>query len=195
VVSADDPTCICSGRRRAPSRVFVVERDPAVRQLVTVALAHADFVVTSSPGLSPLFEGAGMGEFDVAVLDRHVWGTLGQRVREALRGGSASGDVRMLVFSGVGSAEAVLSSLRAGADAFLEKPARIDELVGLVTELSDDLSREADPGGDGAVALPPARVSEEPRHDRQSVREMSPLLQLIHSVARSSLGWASHSPA
>jgi len=69
---------------------------------------------------------------DVLVLDMHLPGMPGTAVVQALRSRPETATLPILLMTGSGSDRSVIEGLEAGADDFVAKPVRLDELVARV---------------------------------------------------------------
>jgi len=109
-----------------PLRILIVEDDDALLHFFSRALRRAGHVVESSTrgdeGLRLALEGG----FDLLVLDWRLPGMDGHAVLAALR--SAGSVLRVLMLTGYGESHR-MAAMAAGADAFLEKPCGLEELV------------------------------------------------------------------
>ncbi len=140
----------------APDRpaILVVDDDPDLRMLVAFALGRAGMEgVQASSGeeaLAILEDRA----VQAVVVDMGMAGMSGLDVIRTLRGDPDTATLPVLMMTGSGGNDTVLEALRAGADDFLAKPIRLDELVARVrahlrtntawTLVASDLSARAD---------------------------------------------------
>ena len=115
-----------------PASILVVDHDDDTRGLIALALRRA--------GLDVLEEHSGHAALDVVrtetiamvVLDVGMPGMSGTDVVRALRARSETATLPILLMTGSGDADSVIRGLEAGADDFLPKPVRLDELVARV---------------------------------------------------------------
>jgi two-component system, OmpR family, response regulator MtrA len=115
-------------------RILVVDDEPPLRELVKVTLGDAfvcDEVGDGDAALERLRE----TKYDLVMLDVMMPGTSGTDVLRAMRGEDALRDVPVVVMSAWQSPQDVARALEAGADRFLAKPFRIDELGSMVRAL------------------------------------------------------------
>jgi two-component system OmpR family response regulator len=112
-----------------PATVLLVEDDDALALFFTRALRraghHVEVALRGDEGLRLALS----GRFDVMVLDWHLPGLDGHTVLSAIR--AAKIPVNVLMLTGYGDTHRD-SALTAGADAFLEKPCGLEELVAAV---------------------------------------------------------------
>ena len=115
-----------------PASILVVDHDDDTRGLIALALRRA--------GLDVLEEHSGHAALDVVrtetiamvVLDVGMPGMSGTDVVRALRARSETATLPILLMTGSGDGDSVIRGLVAGADDFLPKPVRLDELVARV---------------------------------------------------------------
>ncbi len=112
--------------------VLVVDDEDAVREVTVLALRRAGYqVVEAATGQAALDLIFG-GEVGIVVLDVGLPDMSGQRVVEVLRGQPETATLPVLLVTGSGDDQSVISGLASGADDFLAKPVRLDELVARV---------------------------------------------------------------
>jgi diguanylate cyclase (GGDEF)-like protein len=112
--------------------ILVVDDDAATRALVAIALRRAGFDVleaASGEAALGLIEGEAVG---LVVLDLSMPGMSGIDVVRALRERPQSATLPIILLTGKGDEYALVPSLGAGADDYLTKPVRLDELVARV---------------------------------------------------------------
>jgi EAL domain-containing protein (putative c-di-GMP-specific phosphodiesterase class I)/CheY-like chemotaxis protein len=118
------------GSAREP--VLVVDDDIGVRRLVAVGLRRAEFEVleaeTGEAALG-LVESTPVG---IVVSDLNMPGMSGIELVRLLRSRSATSTLPIILMSGTGDEDSLVKGLDAGANDFLAKPVRIDELVARV---------------------------------------------------------------
>jgi EAL domain-containing protein (putative c-di-GMP-specific phosphodiesterase class I)/CheY-like chemotaxis protein len=115
------------------ARVLVVDDDEDVRQLVALTLLRAGFhVLEASSGAAALtiIETQAIA---LVVLDMVMPGMSGGEVVLALRAQSETATLPILLMTGAGDLDSVISGLDGGADDFVRKPVRLDELVARVS--------------------------------------------------------------
>jgi EAL domain-containing protein (putative c-di-GMP-specific phosphodiesterase class I)/CheY-like chemotaxis protein len=109
--------------------ILIVDDDPDLRSLISIALHRAGFethVADSGDAALALLE---RQTVDAVVLDMGMPGLSGIDVIKTLRSRTDTGTLPILMMTGSGTADTVLEALAAGADDFLAKPVRFDELV------------------------------------------------------------------
>src|SRR5215210_4570494 len=110
-----------------PPRILLVEDEPALRELMKVALgAGYDFVEAGD--VAEALELVRSHVPDVVLLDLMLPGGSGLDVLRAVRADPSLGGVRVIVVSAWQSAEDRRVALELGAAAFLGKPFTVDEL-------------------------------------------------------------------
>jgi EAL domain-containing protein (putative c-di-GMP-specific phosphodiesterase class I)/DNA-binding response OmpR family regulator len=112
--------------------VLVVDDEEDLRRLLVLALRRNDFEV-----LEAATGEAAMGillaqPVDVLVLDMGLPAMSGTAVVQALRSRPETATLPVLLMTGSGTDRSVIEGLEAGADDFLAKPVRLDELVARV---------------------------------------------------------------
>ncbi len=112
--------------------VLVVDDDKSIRGLVALALKRAGFdVIEAVSGLDALdlvvSQAVGM-----VVLDMTMPGLSGTDVVRALRSRPETATLPIILMTGSGDEDSVIEGLDAGADDFVPKPVRLDELVARV---------------------------------------------------------------
>lgn len=105
-------------------RVLIVEDDPVVAEVLYEALRDA-FVVDRAANGADALALLGATPPDVVILDLLLPGMRGMDVCRSIRRAS---DVPIVVVTGVGDSRTRAQSFLAGADEFLTKPVRLDEL-------------------------------------------------------------------
>jgi DNA-binding response OmpR family regulator len=116
-----------------PLRLLLVEDDDDLLLFFCRALRRAGHEVESSLRGDTGLELALSGRFDLLVLDWHLPGLDGYTVLHAVR---ASGlPLRVLMLTGYGQSHRE-AALAAGADAFLEKPCGLEDLVAAVAQFA-----------------------------------------------------------
>jgi EAL domain-containing protein (putative c-di-GMP-specific phosphodiesterase class I)/DNA-binding response OmpR family regulator len=121
-------------REAAPpaTLVLVVDDDHDLRSLFRLALRHAGLeTAEASNGLDAL-QIIETQPVAVVVCDLGMPGMSGIEVVRALRSRPESSTLPFLLMTGSGDGDSVLKALEAGADDFLAKPVRLDELVARV---------------------------------------------------------------
>lgn len=118
------------------SRVMVVEDDDAYRRQLGRALASRGLEVSLAANGSEAIALAQESAPEAAVVDLRMPGMPGLEVVRALL--ALNPDARVLVLTGFGTIATAVEAIKLGAIDYLQKPARIDEIVAA-------LSQEVDP--------------------------------------------------
>jgi len=121
------------GAAPAPARVLVVDDEPAVREVVRLALEHAGCQVTTAATGAEAVElfRERRGQLDLVLLDLMLPGMSGAQVFRAMR--ALDPAARVLLMSGHSEEATEADLLGAGALRLLRKPFTLAELAGVVT--------------------------------------------------------------
>ncbi|MEE9298018.1 MAG: response regulator [Acidimicrobiia bacterium] len=118
-----------------PHRVLVVEDSAVIQRLITVCLRPTGVEVdTRSDGPSGL-EAALQDSPDLVILDVGLPRMDGWEVLERIRSDPRTGEMKVLVLTAHAQEETRERADRGGADAFLTKPFRPDDLRGVALSL------------------------------------------------------------
>lgn len=131
VAAAPTPASV-TGDGSPPGTVLVVGNQAALRQRLVRALRHNDFEVLEAATHEAATEFLESEPVDLLVLDMELPGIPGTAFVEALRLRPETATLPVLLMTGPGSATAAIEGLDAGADDFLGKPVRLDELMARV---------------------------------------------------------------
>lgn len=112
--------------------VLVVDDQDDLRRLLVLALQRADLDVLDAPTGEAAMAILDARQVDVLILDMGLPGMSGTDVVRALRERPETATLPILLMTGSGSDRSVIEGLEAGADDFLGKPVRLDELVARV---------------------------------------------------------------
>jgi DNA-binding response OmpR family regulator len=115
-------------------KILVVDDEPPLRELVVVTLGDA-FVCDEVDNGEEALARLNADHYDLVMLDVMMPGTSGTDVLRRMREDAGLRDVPVIVMSAWQSPQDVASALEAGADRFLAKPFRIDELGSMVRGL------------------------------------------------------------
>jgi EAL domain-containing protein (putative c-di-GMP-specific phosphodiesterase class I)/DNA-binding response OmpR family regulator len=112
--------------------VLIVDDEQDLRRLLVLALRRHDFEVLEAGTGEAAMEILESQPVDVLVLDMGLPGIPGTAVVKALRQRPETATLPVLLMTGSGTDRSVIEGLEAGADDFLAKPVRLDELVARV---------------------------------------------------------------
>ena len=115
-----------------PAPVLVVDHDDSTRGLVAFALRRAGLDILEAPSSQAALDVVRTTALSLVVLDMKMPGMSGIEVVQALRSRSETATLPVLLMTGSGDEGSVIHGLAAGADDFLPKPVRLDELVARV---------------------------------------------------------------
>lgn len=113
-------------------RILVVDDVSDLRRLITIALGRAGFDVLEADSGEAAMAIIQSQPIDVVLLDMGLPVMSGTDVVRALRARPETLTLPILLMTGSGSSRSVIEGLDAGADDFLAKPVRLDELVARV---------------------------------------------------------------
>ncbi|HOU92195.1 MAG TPA: response regulator, partial [Polyangiaceae bacterium] len=121
------------GGAPTPARVLVVDDEPAVREVVRLALEHVGCQVTTAANGAEAVElfRERRGQLDLVLLDLMLPGMSGAQVFRAVR--ALDPAARVLLMSGHSEEATEADLLGAGALRLLRKPFTLAELAGVVT--------------------------------------------------------------
>jgi DNA-binding response OmpR family regulator len=117
-----------------PPKILVVDDEPPLRELVIVTLGPAYACDEAANGDSAL-ERLRETRYDMVMLDVMMPGRSGIDVLREMRSDKALRDIPVVVMSAWQSPQDVDAVLAAGADGFLAKPFRLEELDSAVSEV------------------------------------------------------------
>ena len=112
--------------------ILVVDDDADLRTLVSFALARSGMGVLQAPSGEEALSILEEQTVEAVIIDMGMAGMNGLEVIRALRSDPDTATLPILLMTGSGSEDTVLQALEAGADDFLAKPIRLDELVARV---------------------------------------------------------------
>ena len=112
-----------------PAPVLVVDDDDGIRELVGFALRRAGFEVIEASNGQAALDLVRTVPVGMVVLDMGMPEMSGTYVVQALRAQPETATLPVLLMTGSGDEMSVIEGLAAGADDFLLKPVRLDELV------------------------------------------------------------------
>ncbi len=115
--------------------VLVVDDDQGARELLVTSLQRAGMAVVASPSAEEAFEIVDARPFSVIVADVGMPGMSGIDFVRTLRSRPGSALIPVILVTGSGDSQSVIEGLDAGADDFLSKPVRLDELIARVRAL------------------------------------------------------------
>lgn len=111
--------------------ILLVDDDPGVVQLCTLALSHEGYHVTSAASGHLALECFAAGEFAVAVLDLVLPDVDGLSLLSALR--EADPDIIVILMTGHASLDTAIDAVRRGAYDYLRKPFGVGDLTRVVS--------------------------------------------------------------
>lgn len=121
--------------------VLVIDDDDAARDLVCAGLRRAGLDVLEAQNGEAALSIVRTETVGLVILDMDISGMHGTDVVRVLRSRSEGGSPPVLLMMGSGDEDSIVQGLEAGADDFVQKPVRLDELVARV---GAHLRRQAD---------------------------------------------------
>jgi len=115
-----------------PATILVVDDEEDVRRLVAFSLKRSGFEVLEAASGAAAIELVQSESVGLIVLDVSMPLMSGLDVVATLRSRSGTATLPILLMTGSGDEDSVIQGLAAGADDFLPKPVRLDELVARV---------------------------------------------------------------
>lgn len=116
----------------ADPAVLLVEDDPDLLALLAIALRRSGLRVVQAASGEAALEAVDTEDVGCVVSDLGLPGMNGVELVRALRRRPETSTLPFLLMTGSGDADSVIAGLDAGADDFLAKPVRLDELVARV---------------------------------------------------------------
>jgi len=159
-------------------RVLLVDDDEAECELLSLQLSHGGFESVMSTSASAAMTLALEGDFDVVLTDLSMREMSGTDLCLRLRG--ARPDVPVIVVTGMGSMEAAIAAIRAGAYDFVTKPVDAGLLALVVAravehrQMRSELARLRSSSGDNDSS---AVIGTSPA--------MAQVMDLVHRIASS----------
>jgi len=107
--------------------VFIVDDDPSIRRTLPAMIQSAGFRVETFASAEAFLSSYDPDVPGCVVLDLRMPGMTGLELQEELRGRGWS--IPILFFSGFGTVNVAVETMRAGAVTFLEKPVEPEQLI------------------------------------------------------------------
>ena len=108
--------------------VLVVDHDAATRGLIATSLRRGGLEVIEADSGPSALEIVETGSVGLVICDLVMPGMSGIEIVQALRRRPESATLPIILVTGSGDEQSVIAGLDAGADDFLTKPIRLDEL-------------------------------------------------------------------
>jgi EAL domain-containing protein (putative c-di-GMP-specific phosphodiesterase class I)/CheY-like chemotaxis protein len=112
--------------------VLIVDDDPDLRTIIALGLRRGGFETRQAGSGEEALILLGRHPVDAVIIDMRMPGLTGIEVIRALRDDPSTTTLPIVLMTGSGDQETVLLALETGADDFLVKPVRLDELVARV---------------------------------------------------------------
>lgn len=111
------------------SRILVVDDDPAIREMVGLALVRDGFAVLEAGDANAAGSALDTGEVDLVLLDWMLPGQSGFELIRALRGTQPHRNIPVIMLTARDQEHERVAALEAGADDYIAKPFSISELL------------------------------------------------------------------
>jgi DNA-binding NtrC family response regulator len=112
--------------KTSPLRLFLVDDDEALRDLMARRFARDGFAVTAAGSGEEALAKIGRAEFDVALFDLHLPGMSGLELLARFK--EAQPEAEVLMLTAHGSIETAIEAMRRGAYDYLTKPFQMGDL-------------------------------------------------------------------
>lgn len=126
------------------TKIFCVEDDEGIRELVVYALSQSGFEVTGFEDGSQLFDALEVTVPDLCILDIMLPGTDGMSILKSLRMMPKTKDVPVIMLTAKSGEMDKVRGLDSGADDYMTKPFGVMELVSRVKALLRRAKKEGD---------------------------------------------------
>ncbi len=166
-----------SGSEAVPAgAVLVVDDEEDVRRLTGLSLKRAGFEVIEAANGAAALTAVESSNVGMVILDLRMPGMSGIEVIQALRRQRETATLPILLMTGSGDDQSLVEGLAAGADDFLAKPVRMDELVARVqahlrskAAWSERIADELQARHNVVAALSSVRPSADPEETAEAV--------------------------
>ena len=138
---------------RSPSKVAVVDDDPAIREVLQELLHEYGFQALPCHGSKDLIELKELESLDLAIIDLKLDGESGMMLAQRLR---TSYDFPIILLTGTGDEVDKIVGLETGADDFLMKPFNPRELIARIRAVLRRYKRNVPAEPEPIVAKAPA---------------------------------------
>jgi FixJ family two-component response regulator len=170
--------------QEAPSagEIFVVDDDPAIRDVLTTVFVRDGFQVTNFADGASLLASARTRSPVCIILDVHIPGRSGLDILKELNAQDYPAPI--FIMSGQGDIPMAVDSIKNGALDFIEKPFRGSEIVARVREaLEAQKRRRAEPNNTSAVSS-----FHFPGHEPLTRREQDVLSRIVAGASSKEAG-------
>ncbi len=123
--------------------MLVVEDSPELRDILALALTFEDFHAVPAATAEDALRVLQAARFDFAVIDEHLPLMQGHELVQTIRAAPQWRAMGLIALTGDGAPQTALDLLLAGCDAFITKPAPLDDLRSVLRSLA--LGRTAEP--------------------------------------------------
>ncbi len=119
-----------STKDNSSKKIFVVDDDPGILEVITIILSDKGYIVTSISDGQQLFKELKKQTPDLLFLDIWISGSDGREITKKLKSDAETKDIPIVIVSALNETEKIAKDI--GADGFLEKPFDIDKLLDIV---------------------------------------------------------------
>jgi putative nucleotidyltransferase with HDIG domain len=110
-----------------PTRILVVDDDPAVRNVISVLLGEEGYACVAVSSAEVALDATQQSDFSLVISDVRMPGKDGFWLLEKMR--EAHPDTAVVMLTAYGDTEAAVECLRSGASDYLLKPPKVTELI------------------------------------------------------------------
>lgn len=117
-------------------KIFILEDDIHFRKVLSLELEEKGYAVSSGKNLSEILDEV----FDFGILDLNLKEESGLDAIAILKANNPF--IKIIILTGYGSIATTVEAMRLGAINYLTKPISIEQLLGVMTQSDEGLSKE-----------------------------------------------------
>ena len=134
---------------RESARILVVDDDESTRRTIALTLEHVGYDVDTAENGKQAIESAGENFYNLALIDIRLPDIQGTELLTALK--ETTPKMVKIILTGFPDLQNAVTALNKGADAYLIKPANVQELLKVIKDHLDKQNKEKE-YGQGRVA-------------------------------------------
>jgi FixJ family two-component response regulator len=165
----------------SPGQIFVVDDDPAIRDVLAMVFSRAGYEVVSFADGASLLAAAGTRSPTCIILDVHIPGKSGLDILKELN--TRDYPAPVFIMSGKGDIPMAVDAIKNGALDFIEKPFRGSEVVTRVREAVEAHARRQ-----ASEAAAERNVFHFPGREPLTPREQDVLSQIVSGASNKEAG-------